>query len=320
MNSFYTIALIISVIVFYTNILTVSAKPPSDPTKCNRLSVEFASRHGMQIGTEQAQRDQGNLWKQHVAVIAPVDLGTGVPQWFEVASFDFWQDNLWAGEELCCWNETQAWPRSDPNTGEFVLALQRVFICPQDSYYKRNFDVVPPAWDESQSEYSVEWYKDAILEESAIVMNTVPVEYALGDKVLSSGWYKADGSLPSVNTLINYVDGYYRTYSLNTILEAVPGDSSTSYKILADITSTSELPPSIVSQAFEWFDEKIDDPNYVPVVNPNTGIGEYVFVPSQHATRQARESISTSTINTNPSVNINSHESIQKLINSHEKK
>jgi len=290
-----------------------SAAPPSDPTKCDRLSPEFAKRHGMQIGTEQANRGQGNVWKQHTAVIAPVDLGSGTPQWFEVANFDFWQDVFWAGEEACCWNETQAWPRSDPNTGEFVLALQRIIVCPTDAYYRRNFDVVPPAWDESQSEYTANWYKDAYLEESAIVIGTTPFEYALGDKVVSAGWYRSDGSLPYVNTLINYVDGYYRTYSLNTLLEAVPGDASTTYKILADVTRTSEVPPTIVSQAFEWFNEKIDDPSYTPVINPVTGVGEYIFVPSQHATREARDSITTSNINMNPSVNIHSHESIQKL-------
>lgn len=296
-------------LVLFLGVITCA---PTDPNKCLRDSSVFATRHSMQIGTEQANREQGNIWRQAVAVVAPVDLGSG-PQWLEVAKFDFWQDNMWAGEESCCWNETQAWPRIDPVSGEFMLAFQRIFVCPTEPFFRRNFDTIPPVWEEAQSKYTVEWYKGAYLEESAIVIGTSPQEYALGDKVTSAAWYRADGSLPYVNTLVNYVDGFYRTYTVNTFLEAIPGDVSTSYKVMGDITSTSELPPALVSQAFEWFDQVIDDDNHQTVISPVTGLGEYIFVPSQHASRDARNTASTD-LNMNPSVDMTSHKSIQKAI------
>lgn len=290
--------------------------PPRLNNICDRESAAFQARHSMQIGTEQANRDQGALWRQQVAVIAQVPVAPDVLQWVQVVNFDFWQDNHWAADE-CAWNETQAWPRADPVTNEFVLAMQRTHVAPTRVYSRADFSTAPPTIEESQSEYTATWTRGSYVEESAIVINTDTYEYALGPKVVSAGWYDSNtGKLNYVNTLFNYVDHYYRTYTLNTLLEAVPGDQTTQYKVLADITSTSEMPPEIITAAFAWFDSVIDDDSFEPTINPNTGIGEYIFVPSQHLPAAKRVEAVAELPNTNAAVNIHSHASIQEAIGS----
>ena len=296
--------------------------PPQLNAICNRESAAFQTRHSMQIGTEQANRDAGALWRQQVAVIVkvPVD-AMGTLKWVEVVNFDFWQDVFWAAD-VCAWNETQAWPRVDAETGEFVLAFQRIHVAPTNIYTRTDFSTAPPTVVESESEYTAIWTRGAYLEESAIVINTDTYEYALGPKVVAAGWYDSNtGRLSYVNTLFNYIDGYYRTFTSNTLLEGVPGDQTTQYKVLADITSTAELPPAIVSAAFAWFDEVVNDDTYEPVINPNTGIGEYVFVPSQHmpAAKLAEFGGDVSAAIdelpcTNAAVNIHEHAAVQKAI------
>jgi len=265
------------------------ATPPLAYDTCDVTNPVNAAFHRMQLDTLQNGRDEGNVWIQDVAVIADVPVSETATQWLEIAGFQFFQDNVY-WQEGCRFNETQVWPVYDPVANETVYEVQRVFIYPKAPHYRADFSVFPPHLEKAQADYDVEWHKNAYVENSAVVVGTTPVEYVLGPKVASAGWYRSDGSLPYVNTLINYVPGEYRTYTLNTIIEAVPGNASTSFKVLADITSHIGPAPSIISDAFEWFNEVVDDPSFVPDNSTVTGLPRYVFRPSEHATRNTIES------------------------------
>lgn len=202
--------------------------------------------------------------------------------------------------------------------------MQRTHVAPTPVFARYNFDTSPPTVEESESSYTATWVRDSYVAESAFVAFSDVYEYALGPKVCSAGWYNpTNGNLRYVNTLFNYVPHYRRSYTLNTILEAVPGDQSTQYKVLADIDSNLAFPPAVISAAFEWFGQVIDDDDFEPEFNAETGFYEYIFVPSQHmpaAKLAAFDGDLAAAIedvpNTNAAVSVHSHDSVQKAITS----
>lgn len=320
-SSLFLFLCFVAVIALSSNSVSASNNPFSDPNRCVSVSDDFIRRNAAQIGMEQANRlESGNLWKQSASVVAkvPVDPEQTVFEWHQVVAFDFWQDSRWESDESCRWTEDQAWPRVDANTGEFMFAFQRIYVTPQEPTYQFDTSSNPPQLVEKAQSYSVEWEGGRYLEESAIIIGTYPVEYALGDKVVSAGWYRNDGQLPYVNTLINYVDQWYRTYTANTILQADPNDPFTQYKVMADIQSTSVIPPALVTEAFQWFDSALSDPNYQPEINPVTFQPEYIFRPSQHSTAAKRNSLTNNSeaaeLNTQPTFFPKTHEELQLFL------
>jgi len=281
---------------------------------CDRDSEIFKERHRNQVDSEQAV--EGQLWRQAVAVIAQVPVTPDTLQWAQVASFDFWQDNVWSPRD-CAWNATQAWPRVDPVTGEFYLAMQRIQAAATRPFTRFINEDGEFEYQEAESQYDTSWVKGAYLEESAIVINSEVLEYAMGDQLVVGGWYdKTTGRLGFVNTFFTYVPGHYRSYSYSTILENVPGDPTTSFKVMTDITSTTEVPPTLIAAAFDWFNAAIEDDSTQLEINPNTGLGEYVFRPSQHLQGAAAKHVSELR-NTEPSMNMHNAELMKAVIDEH---
>jgi len=296
--------------------LVLAGGPPQLNAICDRESAAFQARHRNQVDSEQANRDQGALWRQAVSVIAQVPVTPTSLQWVQVAGFDFWQDNLWSQHD-CAWNSTQAWPRIDAETGEFILAMQRVQAAPTRIYTRTDFSTAPPSVEESESQYTATWVKNAYLEESAIVLGTEAIEYNLGNKVTAAGWYDLNTNRISyLNAFVTFVPGYYRSYTVNTYLENTPGDATTTFKVLADITSTTEIPPALISAAFAWFNEAIEDDSTQLEINPTTGLGEYIFRPSLHLQEAAAKHVAAMP-NTEASLNFHNTELMKAVIDEH---
>lgn len=271
-------------------IFLVSVKASSGVPKffCDPEKESFNERHAALKAFENNDYLE-RMWRNDVAVIVQAPIGpNGELQWLEVAQLRFWMNTTY-NEEGCFWDERQLWERVNPLTGEIVeIGCQRIDLFlngPSQGVDFLTNDGDGKGFEERASIYDIVWYENKYLQESVSVFGSELVEYALGDSIITGGWYK-DGKVIFQNSIISYVPGESRTYTYSTIERAVPGDDTTAYKILADITSVNVVPPQYILDASEFLNNAIEDPNFVGRVNPNTGFEEivYEFPQSQRST------------------------------------
>lgn len=224
----------------------VSAGQPQDlydPT-----TQEFQERHTWFIGTVANDRDQGKVWVQDTQVVAPVDFSTGqldpTGLYTSIQRYTWYQDNYYNQDDgaFC---SVQVWPRVMPDE-TIAFAMQEICAYIEDPYFK--FD--PPVFTEGPATYDVQWVTPAVVE-SLFVQGSDRLEVAVSKNAGCISWQDATTGKELLNEcLTNSVPGEFREYSLNVMVEALPGDASTTFLIWNTFNSQAQVPPTVVSDAF----------------------------------------------------------------------
>jgi hypothetical protein len=266
----------------------------SQPPKffCDKSRSVFQERHAAAISFENND-PMTRMWKNDVSVIVQAPIGAnGALQWVEVAQLRFWMNTTY-NEEGCFWDERQFWERRDPATGALVeIGCQRIDLLINGPSTGLDFitaDGDGKGFEERASKYDVLWFKNRYLAESVSVVDTTLIEYALGDGVVAGGWYNQNNEVIFQNAIITFVPGESRTYTYSTIER----QQGLTFKVLASIESNNVEPTQDILDASAFFEGAINDPNFVPRLNPETGFEEYIYSINQNQQRQVKDCLNT---------------------------
>lgn len=283
-----------------------------DPT-----TPDFQDRHAWFIGTVANDRDSGKVWVQQTQLIAPINFSTGQIDPFtglftSIQQYTWYQDN-WYDESKGAFCSLQAWPRVLVDES-VAWALQEICVNIETPFYKvdtTSSGSGGPVIVEGPSTYNIEWISPPLVE-SIFVQGTERREVALSHNAgCISWWDPATGKELLNECLTNAIAGEFRLYSLNVVLEALPGVPSTSFLVWNTFRSTASVPPQVITDAFAAYRAGEIPLSQDPNAPAGSDVQIYLYVPSAER-REARNHIH------NGATLVTSFEGLKKAVeNSH---